>query len=121
MVVAANTLSTRERASARYLARAFNLEDFFDLELRLRQLFARDPQPLDAFFEQLQRLVQIEIFRFEPAHDGLEALELLTELWHQPLRPSRAAATPCPTAVARRASGSCRARPWPPRSRGPAP
>src|SRR6266446_860735 len=103
MVVAANTLSTRERASARYLARAFNLEDFFDLELRLRQLVAGGPQPLDAFLEQLQRLVQIEVFGFEAAYDRLEALELLTELGHAPLRPSRAGGIPSRRAAARRA------------------
>src|SRR2546425_5753300 len=36
-------------------------------------------EPLDALFEQLQRLVQVELLRFEPPHDLLEAVELLCE------------------------------------------
>src|ERR1051326_6883612 len=83
---AVSTASTRRLASARELAgRAFNLEDFFDLELRLRELLARDPQPLDAFFEQLQCLVEIEVLRFQLADDRLEPLHLLTEPGHPPL------------------------------------
>src|SRR3989441_7618716 len=36
-------------------------------------------EPLDALFEQLQRLVQVELLPFEPPHDLLEAVELLRE------------------------------------------
>src|SRR6266480_6727571 len=36
-------------------------------------------EPLDALFEQLQRLVQVELLPFEPPHDLLEAVELLCE------------------------------------------
>src|SRR2546421_10744688 len=36
-------------------------------------------ESLDALFEQLQRFVEVELLRFEPAHDLLEAVELLRE------------------------------------------
>src|SRR5438552_15546849 len=90
-------------------------------------------EPLDALFEQLQRLVQVELLRFEPPHDVVEAVELLCEAQGLAGRggachrdsPARAATSPSVTRSGNRSPDehgttrvspppwSSRARAWP--------
>src|SRR5260370_9669889 len=54
-------------------------QHLLDLRLGSGQPRARLLEPLDALFEQLQGLVQVELLRLEPPHDLLEAAGLLCE------------------------------------------
>src|SRR5713101_7073559 len=54
-------------------------QHLLDLRLGSGQPRARLLEPLDALFEQLQGLVQVELLRLKPPHDLLEAVELLCE------------------------------------------
>src|SRR5207248_10148503 len=54
-------------------------QDLLDLRLGHRVTLARLAQPVHPLFEQLERLVQIQVFRLESPHDLLEPLELARE------------------------------------------
>src|SRR5438046_2218734 len=85
-----STASTRARASARYATSAssgvevFNPdiarligEDLLHLCLGGGEVLARLPQTLDPLLEQLEGGVQVQLLTLQPAHDLLQALELL--------------------------------------------
>src|SRR5205823_2628305 len=87
-----STASTRARASERYSSSArlavevldsklagVLAQNLLDLRLGHRETLARLAQPLHPFFEQLERLVEIQVFGLEPPHDLLEPLQLARE------------------------------------------
>src|SRR5204862_4214733 len=91
-------------------------EHLLHLRLGGGESLARLAQPLDALFEQLQRLVEIELLRFPPAHALFEAVELLCEAQRlagtgHHASPARAATSPSVTRSRKRSpDGNCATR-----------
>src|SRR5689334_2709875 len=87
-------------------------EHLFHLRLRGGEPVARVSQPLHALLEQLQRVIEVEILRLEPANDLLEPLELAGEgqrlgrARHYDSVPSRTARAATSPSVTRRRKAS---------------